>query len=366
MKLGRVFMTIGSAAVLMTALAGCEVQAAEVTEEPKTPVEVMAVKSEQRPAVLTYMGTAVPEDQIDYSFKSSGRLGELLVSPGEHVEKGTVLAKLDTSDMVLQLDAIRAQMTAASQDITKAESAYAYNKDMLEKMNKLYESGGVSKDTLEQVELNYTTVSSSLSQARESYRAAKANYDLSAALLDDAVIVASSEGTVMAVPFEEGELVSAGYPVVVMRSETKVVQVGISQDDIDVVDMDTRVYLQIDGEEISGEISEINDMPDQYTRTFLVKVRTDNEKIRLGKIVDVKFEAENQQGIWVPLESIMSDGEQFVYVIQNGRAFKKTLTIDDVTGFEAEVSGLADGDQIVVAGIKKLTDGTAVEIVTEQ
>ncbi len=362
MKLKKRMMTIGSALLIMAALAGCEAQAAETIEIIKTPVEVMELKSEERQQTLSYMGTVAPENQMNYSFKSSGRLGEVLVVPGQQVEAGTVLAKLDTSDIELQLGAIRAQMIAAEQDVTKAENAYAYNKEMLEKMNNLYASGSISKDALDQVELNFNTISSTLSQAKEGYRAAKANYDLSASLLEDAIVVAASEGTVLAVPFEEGELVSAGYPVVVMRSAMKVVQVGLSQDDVELIRLNTDVHIEAGSETIPGEIVELNDMPDQYTRTFLAKVRVKSADLRLGKIVDVKFETGNERGIWLPLDSIMSDGEQYVYVIQDGRAFKKTIAIENITGFEAKVSGLDDGEMVVVSGIKKLTDGTAVEI----
>lgn len=363
MKFGKRIIAIGSALLLVASLAGCEAQAAEVVEVIKTPVEVMELVSEERQQTLSYMGTVAPENQMNYSFKSSGRLGSVLVSPGEHVEKGTVLAKLDTSDIELQLGAIRAQMTAAEQDVSKAENAYTYNRDMLEKMKNLYASGSISKDALDQVELNFNTVSSSLSQAKEGYRAAKANYDLSASLLEDAVVVAASEGTVLTVPYEEGELVSAGYPVVVMRSAMKVVQVGLSQDDVELVNLDTDVHIEVGDRSIPGKIVELNDMPDQYTRTFLAKVRVESADLRLGKIVDVKFETGYEAGIWVPLDSIMSDGEQYVYVIQEGRAFKKTLTIEGISGFEAQVNGVEDGDTIVVSGIKKLTDGSAVDIV---
>lgn len=361
MTMNKYAKTLGLISVLAISLTGCQAEASEVEVSAGLPVEVVSAVDEKRAVEIEYMGTVAPEDQIKYSFKSAGRLGELLVQPGDVVEEGQVIAKLDTSDLNLQLSAVAAQTQAANKDISKAQEAYNYDKDLYAKMEKLFEAGSISRDQLDQVKLKLDVSESTLMQAQNAYTAAQANHSLTNNLVDDAVITAKSSGTVLATQYEEGELIPQGYPVVVVRSETKVVQVGLSQDDVDYVDMDTAVTLEYDNMVIPAEIVELNDMPDMATRTYLAKVRTSHEDIRLGKIVDVNFAVGEERGVWVPMTAILSEGEKFVYVVEDGRAFKRIVEIENISGFDVEIDGVEPGEQIVVAGMKKLTDGIAVE-----
>ncbi len=363
MTMKRSMLTISLVAGLALALSGCQAEASEVSETAGLPVEVVQAQTEARAVDVEYMGTVVPEDQIKYGFKSGGRLGELLVQPGDVIEQGQILAKLDTSDLQLQLSAVAAQTQAANKDVSKAKEAYEYDKSLLEKMKKLYDSGSISKDQLDQVQLKYDVSESSLNQANDAYAAANANYSLTNNLVDDAVVIARSSGTVLSTQYEPGELIPQGYPVVIARGETMVVQVGLSQDDIDLVNLNTDVSLEYKDSIIKGEIVELNDMPDMSTRTYLAKVRTTHEDMRLGKIVDVNFAVGQENGVWVPMTAILSDGEKFVYVIEDDRAFKRIVSIENISGFDVEIEGVQPGELIVTSGMKKLTDGTSVEVI---
>ena len=357
--------TLGMVSVVALALTGCQAEASEVIEVSGLPVETIVAENISRPIEVEYMGTVAPEDQINYGFKSAGRLGELLVQPGDFVEEGQIIAKLDTSDLDLQLNAVSAQVQAAKKDISKAQEAWNYDNELLSKMEKLFEAGSISRDQLDQVQLKFDISSDSLAQAKDGYRAIQSNYNLSNNLVDDAILIAKNEGIVLATQYEPGELVPQGYPVVIMRSETKVVQVGLSQNDIDFIKMETPVTLEYNNMVIPAEIVELNDMPDMATRTYLAKVRTTHEDIRLGKIIDVNFAVGEDSGVWVPMTAVMSDGEKFVYVVEDGRAFKRIISIENISGFDVQVDGVESGENIVTSGMKKLSDGTKVEVVTQ-
>jgi multidrug efflux pump subunit AcrA (membrane-fusion protein) len=151
-----------------------------------------------------------------------------------------------------------------------------------------------------------------------------------------------------------------------MRTNSKVIQVGLSQDDIDRVTMDSTVRIEYGENGISGKIVELNDVPDMATRTYLTKIESSDSDIRIGKILDVSINVGEETGIWVPIDSILSKGEQFVYVVDNDRAFKKIVTIEDLSSFEAKVEGLAKGEQVVTMGMKKLNDGAKVQVVEDK
>jgi multidrug efflux pump subunit AcrA (membrane-fusion protein) len=87
--------------------------------------------------------------------------------------------------------------------------------------------------------------------------------------------------------------------------------------------------------------------------------------VDLGRIVDVRFHLGEKNGIGIPMESIMSDGETFIYIINNERAYKRIIAIEEISQFDVKVSGIEKGDEIVVDGMKRLSDGIAIEIVEQ-
>lgn len=361
----KLTISIGLMSVVVILLSGCQTEASERAPIRGVPVEVMQTEETSRSVNASYMGTVVPEDQIKYAFKTGGRLEEIYVKPGDHIYEGQIIAKLDASDLDLQLSSVESQMLAAEKDIRKTRDAFDYTKGLYEKMIKLYENGAISKDKLEQAQLNYEMSESSLNQAVNAYDSMKANFALSDNMRDGSVILASNDGIVLSTQFESGELVSQGYPVVVARSKSKVVQVGLSLKDMDLIGMNTKASVINGSESILGEIIEISDMPDMATRTFLTKVKIEHEDIRLGEIVDVKFDLGKNKGIWLPMTVLLSDGEKFVYIIDNGRAFKRTVEIGAIAGFEVEVKGVYPGEAVVVSGMKQLIDGAIVEVVLD-
>lgn len=362
MKRNKGLIILGTVVMMAMALTGCKASAEELVVDAGIPVEVMTVEEVSRQMTLEYKGVVVPEDQLTYAFKSGGRLESLNVKPGDGVKKGDVLAKLENTDLSLKLNTASAKVASAQKDVKKAQESWAFNKDQLENMKQLYASGGISKTQLDQTQLKYDISESALEQARQGVRAAQAGYELNNRLLDDAVLIAKADGIVLSTSVEEGELLGPQARVITMQSETQVVQVGVSESDIDEIRMETPVTIHENDRVFTGGIVEINNAPDMATRTYLVKTRVKEEGLRIGAITDVSFTTGDEKGIWVPTQAVMSDGQKFVYIIEEGRAFKRTVTIEAVNGFELQIKGVENGSVIVVSGMKKLTDGVEVKV----
>lgn len=352
--------------VVVALFSACSASAKEDITYMGKPVVISEVKSIERPIELKYKGTVVPKNQVKYSFKSSGKLKQLNVEAGYEVKEGDVLAVLDSIDLELQLNKASSALNAAQSDVNKAKEAYEYDKKLNANMEKLFKNNSISKDQLDQVRLKYKVSSGTLDQAKEAYKIASSNYNLQKRLVEDAVIVAKDDGVVISTQYEVGELVPNGYPVLVMRTKGKVIQVGLSQEDIDKVKLDTLVKIYDKDNEIDASIYELNDIPDMETRTYLAKIESHDDSIRIGKIVDVKINVGKEEGVWIPIDSILSKGEQYVYVVEDERAFKKNVTIVDLSSFDAKVQGISEGDKLVTLGMKKLKDGAKVQIVDDK
>ncbi len=391
--------------LIVLVVVGCSKQSKQIPEEEKTKmVAVEVVKEESYPNLIRYIGILTSTDVKKYAFKTGGKVGEINIKIGQEVKKGDVIASLDRKDLLFEVEGAETQMqmaeaqydkavngaetediNAAKLDMAKAQDAYDFASDTYDKMLKMYERGFISKLELDQAKLNMNTASNGLQQAKEmvqkaekgarpedikaaraQYKAAKVGYDARMSLLEDATLYADADGYVVDVLGEEGELIAQGYPIAIIRTNRQIVQVGLSQKDVKKVQVDTKAKIIVDDMVTEGIITNINQTPDQESRTYTVEVEVTKElpqqDFYLGSIAHVDFEIGDKRGVWVDIASVMNDGEDYVYVIKDHRAVRKTIQLMEVYEDKISVEGLMPGEQLVVGGMKGLKEGYKVTI----
>jgi len=80
-------------------------------------------------------------------------------------------------------------------------------------------------------------------------------------------------------------------------------------------------------------------------------------------LVNIKFEIGTTQGIWIPLDAVVVDIENFVFINKDGIAEKVRVELLDTDGEMVEVQGLEEKDDLIVKGMSSLRDGDRVELV---
>lgn len=358
----KIIGLVGLCSVLAFGTTGCTTAKAAEPAGPVRSIQVQTLEEVSKPITQHYIGLVSAKDQIEYSFKSSGRLGELYVEDGQDIEEGQLIAKLDIQDLNFQADAAKANYEAAKLSITKAKEALDYDKNLLESMKDLFAAGSVSQDKLDQVKLKTEVSEATYNQALTQLNAAKADLNYKSGLLDDANIYAHSDGTIIKVMYEEGELVPQGYPVAVQRSQTQIINVGIPQKNLDDVQVGSHVAIKVDDKKADGIVTRIDEAPDMTTRTYMAEITVDDVKFHLGAIAEADIEVGKQSGIWIPIQSLLSEGEDFVYVTDGERAFKRTVIPYDTSGMMVRVTGIDEGEKIVTSGMNNLSDGINVVI----
>lgn len=385
--------------VVTLSAAACAKQPAAALEKVR-PVKAVELREEVKDKVLSYTGIVKSEETKKLSFKSSGKLARILVKKGEAVKKGQVLAELDKTDLLFAAEASQNQFEAAKAqydkavngaqpedvkslelNVKKAQDAWTYSQDSYKRIEALYEANAVSKNDLDKAKLDLDIKESELSQAQEAYNKTKngtrtedreaalnqmeqanADFQHKQSLVEDATIRSMAEGYVVDVLYEEGEMVSAGYPVIVVRNGSQVVSVGLSGDDIRQVRLGMTALIGGEGSEVEGAITNINPVPDEQTRTYPVEIAAAEAELLLGSIEKVKIRIGEEKGIWIPITSMLSDGEDYVYVIQEERAQKRTVAIEEIRGSSVKVSGVAAKDRLVVEGMTALKHGDRVTV----
>ena len=383
-------------------LTSCTARGEDVQkQEKKKPVKVSVVNEEVMPVKLEYIGTVLSDQMKKVSFKSSGKVLGIDVKKGQIIKAGDVLARLDTVDLEFSLRASEAQVRAADaqykkalngaqqedinkaqQNMSKAKAAYDFAKQNYGNIEKLYSQEAISKIEFDKSKLELDIRQSELSQAEEVYRQlvngarqedknmllsqleqAKTDYEYKKTLVNEAVLKADVDGFVVDVLFKEGEMVSAGYPVVVIRNSGQVVKVGLTQDDYAKVKLGMKVLVRVRDTDIEGIVTNIEQVPDNQTRTYTVEISIPESQLQIGAIVKTGFIIGEEKGMTIPVSSIISSGEDCVYVVgEDGIALKKKVELGEVKGSTVMVKGLAGGDKLVVEGMKKLNDGDKVNI----
>lgn len=355
-KLGVVILAIS-----VGMLAGCS-RAEESYVEQSRSVQVIEAKLTENEVNLPYIGTVDSKEIVKYSFKTPGKISKIFVEKGQKVSIGDPLAELDTQELKFQLDAAYATLQTAQISVQKAKQATDYDDSYLQKMKSLYEGNAISKDTYDKLELKSSISNSEYKQASEQANAAKVDYDYKKYLIDNTIIHAESEGMIVDILSKENEQVGAYYPVIAVRSDIQIVNVGIAQRDLDIVKEGMKAVVKVNDQIAEGYISTISEAPDKSTRTYNAEVMITNTTFRLGSIAKVEFKAGTESGIWIPVKSVLSNGEDFVYIVESDRAFKKTVEPLNIHDGLMQVTGLDEGDVIVTSGMKNLSDGYKVLI----
>ncbi|WPC40581.1 efflux RND transporter periplasmic adaptor subunit [Clostridium sp. JS66] len=368
------------------------------------PVKTMEIKSGSFPMTLQYQGLTGGSEVRKLSFKSSAKIMKIYVSKGQHVKKGEKLAELDKTDLNFAAQASKSKVDEASaqydkavngtqqEDINRAEIAVKnaqngcnYYKDLYNKYLKLYQSSAISSQQLNDSKLQLDNAQNSLNSAEQSLQQlqkgsrpedkqatlgqlneAKADYESKENILNDASMTADMDGYVVDVLGKEGEMQQAGNPVILFRSEKQVITVGLSEDDVKKVKIGTKAQVNIGDDKAQGEIINIVQLADSKSGTYSAEINLstpiDTSKYYVGETSTVYIDMGQTNSISIPINSVLNDGEDYVYVVENGHAVKKNITLGDTNEDKVSVEGLKNGDKLVIEGMKNLKSGYKVTI----
>ena len=132
-----------------------------------------------------------------------------------------------------------------------------------------------------------------------------------------------------------------------------------------------QVQLRFDAfqdEELVGRVHKIQPVAAAESGSFPLEIRIGNPRRRFqaGMIARITLRGKVfSDALVVPLESVVNaEGEDYVFVVDQGRAHRRVVDIQERIGTRAIVdANLSPGDKVVIRGTSNLTDGTPVELI---
>ena len=187
-KRNNVWAIVALAAV--TLLTGCK-------EEQKTSFSTAKVEKGNIQTSITATGTIEPVTSVTVGTQVSGIVSKLYVDYNSVVKKGQIIAELDKTNLISELNTAKANQSSAQSTLNYEQSNY-------QRYKTLYDKGLVSADEFESARLSYLKAKDQVTTASQNVQKAQTN-------LGYATITSPIDGVVLSKAVEEGQTVAASF-----------------------------------------------------------------------------------------------------------------------------------------------------------
>jgi membrane fusion protein (multidrug efflux system) len=318
------------------------------------PVEVAATQRAEMAAI--YSGTAPIESERKAGVvtKVAGEIRQILVDEGQRVRAGQLLARLDG-------DKLRLEVALAEATMRKLERDYARNLELQQK-------GLVSATAIDNLkyELEAATANWELARLQLSYCDIRSPIDGTVTVRLERVKVGNT------VSPTGGVVDNSGSGLFVVEDlDSLMLRVNVPERELAKLSVGQLAELSFDAvpdRTFAGKIALISPYVNPDTATFEVRIRvTDTDALlRPGMFARVAIVYERKpDALQIPRTALLDgDGPPKVFVVQEGKAMERAVQLGLSNGAMIEVvSGLKDGEQVVVVGQGAVKPGAAVRIV---
>jgi RND family efflux transporter MFP subunit len=326
--------------ILSIALVACgkKQDAKTETKELKPKVKIAQVETRDVPQNNDFTATVEPEVKNNIAPSTPGRIRKIFVEVGDRISKGQKLAQMDNAIL------------------SNSEVQIENYRRVYKRVSGLFAVGGASQQELDNAKLQLDVAETNLKN-----------------LSENTFLLSPITGIITARNYDEGDMYSGQMPIMtVMQISPVKLKINVTESFYSKVKtgMPVDVKVEVFGDEkFSGKISLIYPTIDERTRTFgvEVKINNNNGKVRPGMFARVKMNFGNIKHVVVPDIAVVKQSgsaERFVYVYADGKVSYRKIELGQRLGAEYELlSGVENGEVVVVSGQSKLNDGVEVEVV---
>jgi len=321
-------------------------------------------------AILTASGYVVAQRKAAIASKGTGRLIYLGVVEGDKVKKDQVIGRLEDNDIRAQLEQAKANVQLQQADFNDAKNTF-------DRVKELFEKGLSSQQEYDQAEANYNRILASIEVAR-------AGVQVTEVALENTLIRAPFDGTVLTKNAEVGEIVapfggsttSKTAVVTIADMKSLLVETDVSESNIEKIKEGRECEITLDAypeKSYQGYVFKIVPTADRSKATVLVKVGFKNYDSRVlpemsAKVSFLSEKNDNEENqspvLTIPLSAVDElNGKKIVYVVNDNKAVQKEISTGRLLGNYVEVvSGLKEGEEIIDNLNDKIKDGVPVKV----
>jgi len=309
------------------------------------PVKVQTLKIDTIEKVVSFSTNLSPYEEVHLAPASPGRVEKVFVKIGDRVSKGTLLAKMDET-----------QLNQAKLQLAQLETEFG-------RMKALHETNSISAQQYDQIKTQVEVTRSSVKYMEENTK-----------------IIAPFSGVITGKYFENGELYSgapntqAGKAAIVTIQQIDALKAIVSISEKYFTQLTTGTTMTIlseifPEEKFNGKIERIYPTIDPLTRSFKIEIRVSNSgsKLRPGMFSKVDIKLGEVAAIMAPEIAIVQQegtNNRHVFIHNNGTARKIKIELGERINDQLEIISeeVKEGDELIVAGQTVIMDGSKVKI----
>jgi multidrug efflux pump subunit AcrA (membrane-fusion protein) len=365
-------------------------------------VEVAPVTQGLIEEKISRTGDIAPYAQVTIYSKVQGWVEKINVREGDRVKTGQVLATLDAREAAAYVSQSKASLEAAvarlnqvkatseetvQSQIQQAKANLELSESDLKRARELHQKDFVARQQLDEAVTRYSvakaaydlalnsvrqkTWENDIALAEAQVRQAKATLDLAQAQLANLIILSPMEAGVTKRFVDPGTMVKDTTPILALMDLTEVKMM------VNVIEREF-VHLQkgqpvtitctaFPGRIFQGRILIITPALELQSRTAEIQISIPNPGYILNPGMFGRVEIllrSNPQATLIPIQALITEDEKdFVYVLRDGKAFRKPIQKGIVKDTLVEIlRGLTPGEQVIVAGQEFLSDGRPVRL----
>lgn len=347
---------IAAAALIVVTLGGCHEKPPATTEV--RPVRTVTVERDAGAEIVALTGQVRAKNQVNLAFRLDGRMTKRLVSVGDVLKAGEIVAELDPQNQQNALRTAQANLASAEAALTQARLTFGRQQALL--------AGGATPRA------QFDTAQQALRSAEAQADAAHAQVGIAQDQLSYTVLFADAPGVVTATGAEPGEVVRAGQMIVnVARQGGRDAVFDVSEQLIRTGPRDPVVQIALTNDpsvRATGRVREVSPQADPATRTFQVKVGIIDPppSMELGSTVTGSIKLSAPPGVTVPPSALTeANGRPAVWVIDAQSETVSLRNVDVSRYGPADVvvsQGLVAGEIVVTAGVQTLHPGQKVRL----
>jgi len=311
-----------------------------------TPVTVHVIKSEPFPITIEALGTAKANESIALTAQTTDTVQSVEFDDGDIVKRGQLLLTLNDTEEKARLNDL---------DINLQEA-----KRQLNRITNLAKESAASEQLLDEQQAKVKSL--------------KAQMDVITAQLNELEIRAPFDGVLgvrqvsLGALLKPGDLVTTLDDIAIIKldfsiSESHLPTVAIGQ----WIESTSVAYP---GEVFEGVITSIASRVDPITRSIPIRANINNQQLKLrpGMLMQIELQKTVLQTLVLPEQSLVPvEDKQFVFVVVDGAVIRQEVIVGKrKPGLVQIISGLNEGDNVVVEGTLRLRDGSKIRVLSTE
>jgi len=331
-------------------------------------VVLETVKTATVPELLEVVGTVRSRTSAVVSTRIPGSISILRVREGDRVRRGQVLAQLDAQENQATAAVATAGIDEARRGLEEAVSRKKLTDATFDRYQNLFKEQAISRQEFDVKQTEKELAAGAVARAEAKLKQAQEGAKASTTMSDFTRIVAPISGIVASRQADLGATVFPGQPLLTIEDDGNYqLELALPENIAAKVKPGTAVQVILDAVagHFTANIAEIVPTADPASRTFVAKIFLKQKGLKSGMFGRGTLSLSSSAvGITTPKQAVIEHGAlTSVWTVDKEKSARmRIVKTGKPVGERIEIlSGLSNGDQVIISGIEKISEGARVE-----